>query len=903
MKKLFNTLLLLLLLVLPMNSIAQRKFIHPGLTYTQADLDRMKAMVHARQEPFYSTYQAMLRDGFSQIGNGDYADITQIKEGKFNGTIGADGRRAHDLALLYHITGNKAYADDAVKRINRYNNLTNASSRGTAPLDNGKIYMLIEAAELLRDYEGWEAEDQAAFKKMLVYPFYSTTKTAESHKNLNDDLNDVSFYWNIYQFDPGRFGNQGLFAARGLLAMGVYLDNDTIYDRAYRYLAGLPARLDDYPYKPGPPTQGTKIKESEYSIDYNVSWPSTFSRDNQYHSDEVLQYYIFQNGQCQESSRDQPHTMGGLGNYTAIAEIAWNQGDDIYGWLDNRILLGIEYSTRYNLSAVQTYPDQQIAWEINGYSKNEKDCTFENGLFYQAVSRSKRWESVSINPQGRGSAVTGTGGWKTQALQHYKTRVGLPEKNTRWLQRSWDYMMKTHGLENWGAAPNWYYEWTGWGTLTKYRTEWMAGDPGSWNEKVRESFIPVAPCTIKAVDYDYFAGNGQGRTYNNIGTSKSTIYRTDGTVEISADGEDFVLTDMQANEWMNYTVVFPASEGNTTAALKSKYNIYVTYRASEDGAKLFASVDNGIKNGKELQMTTAWTERCLGTFEVECGAGVIRIYVKGKDNVLQLKSIRVEPLELNELVTINLTEKAKSVKVYDASNNDVSNSYQNSIIFATDKIFDVPINLGHQKFLVYDFGEEGLDISSITFYNDGKIMDTREQAFVLGSTEGGTYNSAWNNSAKKDIMRTNNTIQGNCPIIDNSWITEGGAIGSYKVGPLGKYRYFGVYNWSAACNISEVEVQSIQNTKYSEPDMEPSAEWDDEDTSIEINKKNNTPSLAINGNQVTAGGAQWIKVYSLTGALQTVVNGNSVILPSGLYILKTIVDDSLQSYKVLIQAE
>lgn len=152
-------------------------------------------------------------------------------------------------------------------------------------------------------------------------------------------------------------------------------------------------------------------------------------------------------------------------------------------------------------------------------------------------------------------------------------------------------------------------------------------------------------------------------------------------------------------------------------------------------------------------------------------------------------------------------------------------------------------------------------------------------------------------------MRTNNTIQGNCPIIDNSWITEGGAIGSYKVGPLGKYRYFGVYNWSAACNISEVEVQSIQNTKYSEPDMEPSAEWDDEDTSIEINKKNNTPSLAINGNQVTVEGAEWIKVYSLTGALQTVVKGDYVILPSGLYILKTIVDDSLQSYKVLIQAE
>ena len=131
------------MLVFLQGQAQKRTFVHPGITYTQADLDRMKAMVEARQEPFYTTFQHMLKDGYSQIGDGNYADITQIKEGKFNGTIGADGRRAHDMALLYHITGNKAYADDAVKRLNRYNRLVNASSRGTAPLDNGKIYMLI----------------------------------------------------------------------------------------------------------------------------------------------------------------------------------------------------------------------------------------------------------------------------------------------------------------------------------------------------------------------------------------------------------------------------------------------------------------------------------------------------------------------------------------------------------------------------------------------------------------------------------------------------------------------------------------------------------------------------------------------------------------------------------------
>ena len=77
----------------------------------------MKAMVEARQEPFYTTFQHMLKDGYSQIGDGNYADITQIKEANSMEPLEPNGRRAHDMALLYHITGNKAYADDAVKKV------------------------------------------------------------------------------------------------------------------------------------------------------------------------------------------------------------------------------------------------------------------------------------------------------------------------------------------------------------------------------------------------------------------------------------------------------------------------------------------------------------------------------------------------------------------------------------------------------------------------------------------------------------------------------------------------------------------------------------------------------------------------------------------------------------------
>ncbi len=614
-----------------------RVFEHPGLTYTRADLDRMKAMVEARREPYYSTFQAMLADNYSQIGDGKYADITKIDN--FNGTIGRDGRRALDMAVLYHITGKKAYADDAVKRLNRYNKMTNACSRGTAPLDNGKIFLLIEAAELLRDYKGWKPEDQAAFKKMLTYPFYSTTRSAERFKSNNDDENGVSFYWNIYQLDPGRFGNQGLFAARGLIAMGVYLDNDTIYDRGYRYLLGLTARPDDLPYRPGPPEVVKTNREGRSIIDYTVRWPRT---GEQYISDEALHYYIYKNGQCQEAGRDQGHVGAGLGNYVAIAEIAWNQGDALYSHLDNRILKGIEFYYRYNYSGFASFPDQPEPWEPTGYTENEEECTYENGMFYQAMSRSGRWKSLGMASHDRGAGFA-TGGWKTQALDHYRVRAGLPAEQTLWLQRAYDKMMADYGYENWGQSPNWFYEWTGWGTLTKKLTPWMAGDAGTWTEDGRRvSGMPTAPCTVKAADYDYHPENGERLTYHNKGDRKSEVYRTDGTVEIGCeDGEPYV-TQMKAGEWMSYTVNFPTPKGKVVAGMEREFKIYATCRAGASGGRLSVGVDGGKRCGSKIEPGKEWSEHLLGTLKVKCGAAVMRLYVEGGDDLVEVKSLRIE---------------------------------------------------------------------------------------------------------------------------------------------------------------------------------------------------------------------------------------------------------------------
>lgn len=62
-----------------------------------------------------------------------------------------------------------------------------------------------------------------------------------------------------------------------------------------------------------------------------------------------LPKYVDEIGQCQETGRDQAHAQLGLGALCETCEMAWSQGDDLWGALDNRLMKGLEYTARYNL--------------------------------------------------------------------------------------------------------------------------------------------------------------------------------------------------------------------------------------------------------------------------------------------------------------------------------------------------------------------------------------------------------------------------------------------------------------------------------------------------------------------------------------------------------------------------
>ena len=95
-------------------------------------------------------------------------------------------------------------------------------------------------------------------------------------------------------------------------ALGVFCDRRDIYDRAqeyYKYGAGNGSIFNAIP----------KLYEQ---------------------SESVLNVPV---GQWQEAGRDMGHTEMGVGLMAVVCEIAWNQGDDLYSWANNRFMYGAEY--------------------------------------------------------------------------------------------------------------------------------------------------------------------------------------------------------------------------------------------------------------------------------------------------------------------------------------------------------------------------------------------------------------------------------------------------------------------------------------------------------------------------------------------------------------------------------
>ncbi|MDW5288285.1 DNRLRE domain-containing protein [Formosa sp. PL04] len=544
----------------------QAQFVHPGITHKKSDLDRVKAMVEAQVDPWYTSYQEMANDSkssYDYVVQGDESFTELGRDSNVNyGAWNSDIRAAYYNALRWYIEGESKHADKAVEIFKAWSNLTSVTSGGTEALSGGIAYIMIEAAEIVKStYPGWNESDIQSFKDMLVYPGYSTT-------TIPDDIrNNTTFYWSAYEGDPVRHGNQGLSGWRAIMAMGIFLDNEVMYDRALNYVKGEPHRADDLAYPSGPNTSNEITASNDYSDTYSITRGNTIE---DYGYNEVMTNYIYENGQCQESARDQQHTMFGIGLLTSMAEMAWNQGDDLYSFTNDRLLLGLEYNMKYNVSEIQSYDDQTTPWVPS----------VESGEFKEGFDRTGRWYSKAISPEG----IAGFPGVRPvfeMPIAHYYGRGFKTEDDVKWITRARDKAIEVSSYE----AQGWTNDAIGWGALTARRPMLCYGDPIIGFDDLSLPMYAMHdisnPIEVENFDYDPIQ-QGEGRIYHDATTSNTGGgYRTFDAVDLEDLGDgNYALTNIEAGEWLTYTISVPET---------AKYSISISYMASQaDGTIQFS---------------------------------------------------------------------------------------------------------------------------------------------------------------------------------------------------------------------------------------------------------------------------------------------------------------------------
>ncbi|MBP0905817.1 carbohydrate-binding protein [Mariniflexile gromovii] len=543
---------------------------HPGLSHKKSDLERMKYMVEAGLDPWAATFSLVQSNTFSSYnyvvqGNTSMTSLTNFA------LFRNDGYAAYYNALMWYITGDERHAQKCVEIFKAWVNLKSVGS--TLPLESGRvIWKFLEGAEIIKHtYSGWSSSDIQKLKDMMVYPGYSTTTVPTSAIASNN----VTFYWSMYNGDSGRHGNQGLFAFRGIMCMGIFMDNETMYQRALRHLKGLSHLSTDLAYPSGPPITYERMSSSNEYYDEFRSIGEKENTIQDYGYNDVIANNIWENGQNQEASRDQSHALLGPSIINTMCEMAWNQGDDIYSHLNNRLLLGYEYYFRYNLSYYHSFSDQTTPWEP----------TAANGQFIQRLDRTGRWKSLKINPWTGADLTRLSRGGKNTApvyelsLGHYKSRMNVNSTSTKWLERGLSLLESSIGVED-ASDPS---DHPGWGGLKFRRVS--PGDPISGFSGGNPVYaMNVLPKTIEAENFDYFTTSGEDKTYNDTTSGNSgNAYRTDENVDVQVcDEGGYNIGWTAAGEWLTYTVYVPSTgtydisvriaSPNTTGKIKFYFN-------------------------------------------------------------------------------------------------------------------------------------------------------------------------------------------------------------------------------------------------------------------------------------------------------------------------------------------
>lgn len=376
-KKRLTLVLILCMLLSSVPSISSAQstdsaiFLHPGILYTAEDLALMKDKVAKRQSPWHPEWQLMQTNRLAQpdYSNAFYSTVYRndpVNSHKGNADLQNSSSAALMLAIEWSVTGDRAYADAALRILNGWSgSLKSIQGRDAQLAASLYGYKLLNAAEIMRYSDaGWTKAEIDRFTSMMINVFYPLTRT--------------------YGYVNGGWANGNWDAADVLfnMSLGIWSDNEEIYNEAVDY------------FKHG------------------------------YGNGSVIHYVQNEEGQLQESGRDQAHAQLGLGLLTMAAEIGYTQrshnqyGADMVSYPNETypLVKAAEYTAKYNLG-------------------NEVPYTPIPGVGYTLEDMGKgfSWLSgLTISPKNRGQHRP----MYEQIWHLFRDEVGIPESKLKFTKEA-----------------------------------------------------------------------------------------------------------------------------------------------------------------------------------------------------------------------------------------------------------------------------------------------------------------------------------------------------------------------------------------------------------------------------------------------------------------------------------
>ena len=340
---------------------SEHGFVHPGCLHTQADFDRIKQLLADGDPTITNAFNALRNSEYAQSGIATWP-VWEIIRGGSSGqnymNIARGAAMAYQNALVYKIAGTRANAEAVVRilmawaRGNRY--VGGDTNKSLASGIYG--YQLANAAELVRDYEGWSAEDREEFRQYILNTWYPVIidflrrrhGTWDNSHNPGAGGQRPGHYWS----------NWGLCNTLAMMCWGVFLDDVHMYNQGVSFF-----KHDHV----GTFSEAATLNRTEQIN----NWGLTEFLGNLVpvvHDDARGPYGRL--GQMQETGRDAGHEQMAAGLAVDIAQVGWNQGDDLFSYMDHRLAAGLEYVAAHNFGGQGStlpwtnyaYADCRTAW-------------------------------------------------------------------------------------------------------------------------------------------------------------------------------------------------------------------------------------------------------------------------------------------------------------------------------------------------------------------------------------------------------------------------------------------------------------------------------------------------------------------------------------------------------------